>query len=92
MGKGEKCWFPAFYPIPAMFSTHQRKYSAIRTIFNMSSANLFNLDQPENLSFGTELIEGSAYVASLRNITEAVNAFTLSQTNPDFYISAVQVF
>ena len=44
LGKGEKCWEPAFSPFPTMFSTLLKTNFSVWVIFTLSSANALNLD------------------------------------------------
>ena len=52
--KRRKCWKPAC-PFPTIFSTYQNQNPLFQPLFNFVSANVFILEQSENLSFGTEL-------------------------------------
>ena len=54
-GKRRKCWLPAFYPFPTMFSTLSKTYIIIYVTFILSSANVFNLDKVKFLSSGNGL-------------------------------------
>ena len=53
-GKRRKCWLPAFSPFPTMFSTLSTSKTIILATFILLSANVFNLDQAEILSFGKD--------------------------------------
>ena len=53
LGNGEnagKCWYPAFSPIPTMFSALWWNNSAIWAILNLSSPYAFKSDHPRRLS------------------------------------------
>ena len=43
------------FSFPTIFYTHPKKNFCCEVAFILSSANAFNLDQSENLSFGKEL-------------------------------------
>ena len=55
VGKKRKCWLPAFSPFPTLFSTLSRRKITIFGMFNLSSANAFNLVTPKFLSLGKAL-------------------------------------
>ena len=55
VGKGEKCWLPAFSPFPTMFSTLLKTNFNFLITFILLSASSFNLDSSKVLLFGKEL-------------------------------------
>ena len=52
---GKKCWLPAFFPFSMIFSNLLKTNLNFWVTFILSSANAFNLDQSNILSFGKEL-------------------------------------
>ena len=54
-GKRRKWWLSAFSPLPTFFSTLSKTNFIIWAIFDLSSANPFNLGQSKKGSFGNRL-------------------------------------
>ena len=52
---GENAGNPAFSPIPTMFSTLSKTEIIILALFNLLSANVFNLVKSEKFLYGKEL-------------------------------------
>ena len=54
-GKRRKCWLPALSSFPTVFLSLLQREIIILAMFNLSSANTFNLVMSKNLLFGKGL-------------------------------------
>ena len=101
-GEKEKLLIQAISPFPTMFSTLTKTEIIIFVIFNLSSANAFNLVWSNILSCGKGLMNLQKCIDSSQPARTAIYRFyaclwttlplTLSQASPVFYVSAVQFF
>ena len=76
VGKEENAGNQHFLLFPATLSTHTKNFCMLVT-FILSSANVSNLDQSENLSFGKELTS----VERMRNHERGMNPVAMTIIN-----------
>ena len=90
--KRRKCCQPAFSSFPTMFSILSRTDFTIWITFNLSSANAFNLDWSEILSFGKELKKvpsNTVENTSLSTLSSTTSIQVLSCSSSFFFLKFV---